>query len=112
MGQFPLALQKYLLYFMILITFALEVEAIRRRRKKGVSRKSGRGHHSMSQFLYVMLLFIGVVVVPLIATFVYKIYKDPATPGIIRYYWENFKKNGFGYLGKESKTKRKKVRNA
>ena len=82
-----------------------------KRRKRRGARASTRGpRHSMTQFVYVVLFFIGLVVVPLVITFIYKVANDPATPGIIKHMWANFKENGFGYLGNDRKKKSRKVK--
>jgi hypothetical protein len=100
--------QKCLILFIFILCVA--VDAKRRKKKHKNNLKRGSGHHNITQFLQVMAFFIAVIVVPLLCNFIYKIYKDPATPRIVGYYWDNFKKNGFGYLGQEKSKKSRRSR--
>jgi hypothetical protein len=71
-------------------------------KRKSRSRDVRTRTKTLTEFAVIILVVVLALILPLLIHFIYKILKDPATPNVIQYYWKNFKQNGFGYLGREA----------
>lgn len=80
----------------LFVFFFVIIEGKRKKTRTGDIRNRTK---SFKEFFLIILITILVLLLPLIITFIYKIINDPATPGVVNYYWNVFKSNGFGYLG-------------
>lgn len=86
---------KYFMIQFLLFYFNFVLSKRKNTRSKDVRNRT----KSFSEFLTIIFIIFLALILPLIFTFIYKIIKDPATPGVINYYWNSFKSNSFGYLG-------------
>ena len=85
-------------------------EAVRKKRR-GHSAKQKR-KHSLTQFMYIMIIAMLCVFVPILAYFAYSVARDPMTPVVLKQLWQHVKERCTGYLGKKrnESTKSKKER--
>lgn len=89
----------------LLIGMIVFLDVVDGKRKKSRTTDVRNRTKSFSEFSMIIGIILTALILPLIGTFIYKIVKDPATPGVIAYYWNSFKSNGFGYLGSKETVK-------
>lgn len=95
-------------FYIIYISFVLlsVVDAARKKRRGALTQRKRK--HSMSQFVYVMIIAALCVVVPIITYFIYSVVRDPMTPVVLKQLWQHVNERWTGYLGSKKKTSSKK----
>ena len=80
-------------------------DAARKKRRGALTQQKRK--HSMSQFVYVMIIAALCVVVPIIAYFIYSVVRDPMTPVVVKQLWQHINERWTGYLGKKKISSKK-----
>eukprot|EP00520_Triparma_pacifica_P003428 CAMPEP_0118640118 /NCGR_PEP_ID=MMETSP0785-20121206/4584_1 /TAXON_ID=91992 /ORGANISM="Bolidomonas pacifica, Strain CCMP 1866" /LENGTH=113 /DNA_ID=CAMNT_0006531487 /DNA_START=85 /DNA_END=426 /DNA_ORIENTATION=+ len=71
-----------------------------RRRKKSGKKEAADGSNSMTRVGTTLKITYALLFLPILITFFYSLYRDPATPQIMKALWNIAKKKSMGYLGR------------
>ncbi|GMI43812.1 hypothetical protein TrCOL_g12225 [Triparma columacea] len=87
------------------------VEGAKIKRRKKNSRDNNPSGSSVNRVATTLKITYTVLFLPILITFFYSLYRDPATPQIARSLWNIAKKKSMGYLGRPDEVDLENKRN-
>ena len=75
--------------------------------RRGKVRRTNKSDADPFRGLFLIPLVLGLVIIPPILFFLYNVYRDPATPTLIKNIGEIISERTFGYLGKQNRRKKR-----
>lgn len=92
-------------HLMMLISLVIilidDVDGAKKRKRGRRSRYGSREDQNYAAPLYFLLFLLFCIFAPVVCMFAYSVYKDPATPDVMKAVWKFLKERSTGYLSRD-----------